>query len=343
MKFSVWKKFYDRTFALQRGISVGYFMFLQAAVSAIKVQRSPDTVIYIPAGAAGSLHTGIKGDADMKMTEKMTVWGVRGSFPMTGADYAEYGGNTCCISIDFGETAVILDAGSGLARLGRELERQHRKRADILITHVHMDHCLGLFGFRLFHDPEAEIHLYGTAHDGIPFHQCLHTLAGPPYWPLGLNDFPARVLIHEVCPGDTFRLSGMENMPQVPAVQTLAGNHPNQSLFYRLEWSGKSILYALDCELDDCLRSSLTEFARNTDLLIWDASFTEEDLLRRKGWGHSAWKEGAALGRAAGAGRVLMTHYAADYADDFLRKQEETAAMQDSIILFAKEGMELSL
>lgn len=274
---------------------------------------------------------------------KITVWGVRGSLPAAGIDYMEYGGNTSCILADCGDRIVIFDGGSGLIPLGSALRSMGQKRIDILVSHLHMDHCLGLFGFPLFHDPQARIHLYGAPQEGKSFRTNLEGLLRPPYWPLGLKDFAAQVEVHELTPGESFRLAGDQRLSEALTIRTLPGNHPNQSLLYRLERGDKSVIYALDCELDDHFRRSLTDFARNGSLLIWDANFTENDYLRHKGWGHSTWEQGIALRQSAGAGTVLMTHYSTGYTDSFLREQERLCARADPSSRFAKEGMEIIL
>lgn len=290
-----------------------------------------------------SAFSGQKGKIMEKSAWTVKVWGVRGSFPVPEKDFLEYGGNTSCVSADCGEKLIVFDAGSGLIRLGNAISHSGRKRVDILLSHLHIDHCLGLFGFRLLHDPEAQIHLYGSAQEGRSFRENLERLFCTPYWPLGLEDFPARIELHEVAPGTSFRLAGEENAAEGIEVRTLAGNHPNGSLLYRLESGEKSIVYALDCETDGDTALRLAEFSHGADLLIWDANFTEEELGRRTGWGHSSWRQGIALRRAANAKTVLMTHFSSDYTDEFLRGQEQLAAQADTAVLFAKEGTEVML
>ena len=63
----------------------------------------------------------------------------------------------------------------------------------------------------------------------------------------------------------------------------------------------------LDCETDGRMSAALQAFARDGKLLIWDANFTDEDLGRCAGWGHSSWRQGMELGRAAGAGLGVVT------------------------------------
>ena len=267
----------------------------------------------------------------METAGSVTVLGVRGSFPLTGRDYLEYGGNTSCFLVELGGETVILDAGSGLASLGAAVPLPGgRKRVHILLSHLHIDHIMGLFAFSLLHDPAAEIFLYGDA----PLRSRLGAVLGPPYWPLGLDDFRSRVRVRELAPGAQLSLGDSV------AVSTLRGNHPGDSLLYRLEGGGKTLVYALDCEMDRDMSTALTRFAQSADLLIWDATFAPGGL--KKGWGHSTWQEGLALGRAAGVKRVLMTHYAQTYSDRFLSEQEKLAVTGGRCV-FAKEGMILSL
>jgi phosphoribosyl 1,2-cyclic phosphodiesterase len=60
----------------------------------------------------------------------MTInfWGVRGSVPSPGSSTVRYGGNTSCVSLDFGDKILVLDAGTGIRRLGKSL----RERPSVL-------------------------------------------------------------------------------------------------------------------------------------------------------------------------------------------------------------------
>ena len=266
----------------------------------------------------------------------VTVQGTRGAVPMAEAAFLKYGGNTSCISACCGSELVVFDAGSGIIRLDSALKGYDRpEQIHILISHLHLDHIQGLAGFRPLRDPTADIHLYGEARDGVSFHTQLDRMFGPPYWPVGLEDCQAQLTIHEIGP-DTqfFPAEGL-------SVRTLRSCHPDQSLIYRLDGRGRSIVYTLDCELTGGIAPVLTDFAQGCDLLIWDANFTEADL--QKGWGHSTWEQGLDIARAAGAARVLMTHYNRSYTDAFLQEQEQLAKQKSDTCIFAREGMEIVL
>lgn len=255
---------------------------------------------------------------------------------MAKAAFFKYGGNTSCISVCCGSELVVFDAGSGIIHLGSALTGHNRPdRIHILISHLHLDHIQGLVGFQPLHDPAADIHLYGENRDGVSFRAQLDRVFGQPYWPLGLEDCRAKLTVHEVGPDAQFFLA------EELSVCTLRSRHPNESLIYRLEGQGRSVVYTLDCELMDGIAPVLTDFARNCDLLIWDANFTEADL--QKGWGHSTWEQGLDTARAAGAARILMTHYDRSYTDAFLQEQEQLAKQKSDTCIFAQEGMEIVL
>src|SRR2546429_5640977 len=103
------------------------------------------------------------------MAYTVTFWGTRGSIPTPGAHTARYGGNTPCVAVEGtgrkgGGQLVILDAGTGIRALGRELvERQQSAvQAEILLAHAHWDHIQGLPHFKLFFAPGNAVRIWGS-------------------------------------------------------------------------------------------------------------------------------------------------------------------------------------
>lgn len=268
--------------------------------------------------------------------KSVSVFGVRGAFPMEDDAFREFGGNTSCIAVDCGEDLIVLDAGSGIVSLGLTLaENAQFQRIHILLSHLHLDHIEGLMGFSPLFRADADIHIYGERQGDSSFRERLNRVLGPPYWPIGLDDVPSEPTVHEIGPEMSF--AAAEGL----TVRTFRGCHPNRSLLYRIENDASSVVYALDCELTEGLFPKLADFARDCTLLIWDANFTDEDL--KSGWGHSTWKQGIRVAQAAGADQVLMTHYDRHYTDDLLREQERAARRTDESCLFAREGMVINL
>lgn len=266
----------------------------------------------------------------------VTVWGTRGAMSAAKADHLKYGGNTSCISVCCCGELVVFDAGSGIVQLdAARLDGRQGKRVHLLFSHLHLDHVGGLIGFPLLQDPAVELHLYGEARDGVGLRAQLDRLFGPPYWPVGLDSLGATLTVREI--GPDMQFSPAKGL----SVRTLRSCHPNQSLIYRLDGMGRSVVYTPDCELTDSIAPALTDFARGCDLLIWDANFAGADL--QPGWGHSTWQQGLDIAHAAGAARVLMTHYDRSYTDVFLQAQERLARQKSDACIFAREGMEIAL
>lgn len=260
---------------------------------------------------------------------EISVWGVRGSAPVPSKEFMEYGGNTSCFSVKSENQVIIFDMGTGLTVLGKKLVKQKMVRFDILLGHLHIDHLLGLFSFQPLFCPETEIHLYGR----IGLEENIKKFLSPPWYPLKVEDFAAKIYFHEIEPENHFRLGKF-------LVSTIKGNHPDGDIIYRLDGDGKSFVYALDCECDRETVSGLSRFAHGSDVMVWDANFTEEDF--KQGWGHSTWKQGIKIGHEANIKHVLMAHYNCEYTDVFLHEQEKIAC-EDKSCIFAKERMRLRI
>ncbi|MCJ7542676.1 MAG: MBL fold metallo-hydrolase, partial [Desulfobacterales bacterium] len=78
---------------------------------------------------------------------KVTFYGTRGSMPVPDTDYMHYGGNTSCILVTFSKGRVaILDAGTGIRKLGNDLLRNAHEQygnISIILSHTHWDHIQG--------------------------------------------------------------------------------------------------------------------------------------------------------------------------------------------------------
>src|SRR5262249_28071741 len=99
------------------------------------------------------------GDSGMRVT----LWGTRGSLASPGPDTARYGGNTSCVEVEGADgTVLVLDAGTGIRRLGGTLPKS-LSRVDLLLTHLHMDHVQGLGFFAPLYNPAVAVHIWGPA------------------------------------------------------------------------------------------------------------------------------------------------------------------------------------
>src|ERR1700712_868605 len=117
---------------------------------------------------------------------KISLRGVRGSIPTTGADTAYYGGNTSCTIVSEEDCFLVLDGGSGMRNFSLP-ESTATKRVDILLTHLHFDHIQGLGFFNPFFDPLMEVHIWGPVSSTQSLHSRLSRYLSPPLFPVLLR------------------------------------------------------------------------------------------------------------------------------------------------------------
>ena len=143
---------------------------------------------------------------------KVTFWGTRGSLAAPGPETVHYGGNTVCVEVRGSEDhAVILDAGTGIRRLGAALSPATR-RIDLLLSHLHMDHIIGLGFFAPLHQPDLEVHMWGPASTTLDLGERLARYLSPPLFPVHVRELECRLTLHDV-PLDDFELPGFRAEP----------------------------------------------------------------------------------------------------------------------------------
>ena len=52
---------------------------------------------------------------------KITFWGIRGSFPTPDINKMDFGGDTSCVSLETNDQILILDMGTGIRKLGENI------------------------------------------------------------------------------------------------------------------------------------------------------------------------------------------------------------------------------
>lgn len=247
---------------------------------------------------------------------KALLWGVRGSLASFGPENIRFGGNTSCVAVH-GEagTLLVLDAGTGIRRLGSRLGRTF-PRIDILLTHLHMDHLQGLGFFGPLFDPELEVHVWGPATSTMHLDSRLNRYLSPPLFPVRLRDFPSRLTCHDV-PRGSFELGGF-------AVTSDFVCHPGLTVGYRIETGSRVLAYLPDHEPalseddfpHDPLWTSGYEIARDADVLIHDSQLAPSEYATRVGWGHSTVMDAIAFADLAGARRLVTYHHDPSHDDE---------------------------
>ncbi|MBD2044019.1 MBL fold metallo-hydrolase [Microcoleus sp. FACHB-672] len=269
-------------------------------------------------------------------------WGVRGSVPSPGKDTVRYGGNTSCMEMRLGDKRLIFDGGTGLQRLGQHLLKEMPVTADIFFTHYHWDHIQGFPFFTPAFIQGNSFHIHGAVPpDAESMKQHFIERVLHPNSPVPISGMQADLKFSEVMPGDVITLDDI-------TLETGHLNHPNNAMGYRVTWRGHTVFYCTDTEhFPDRIDESVLHLARDADLFIYDAMYTDEEYHNPKspkiGWGHSTWQEGARIAKEAGVKRFVVFHHEPTHSDEFLdRMAEEVYATCPNAVL-AYEGMILDV
>ena len=127
-------------------------------------------------------------------------WGARGSTPVWGEEYLKYGGSTTCIELRTrDDEIIIIDAGSGIRKLGNNLLKEKRHEYSILLTHAHWDHVMGFPFFKPIYVKGKRIDMYGFpfAQDSVK-QMILRTMVHPNF-PVHFEDITADISFRKCC------------------------------------------------------------------------------------------------------------------------------------------------
>lgn len=274
------------------------------------------------------------------MSMTIRFWGVRGSIAAPGEDTVKVGGNTSCVELVAGGSRLILDAGTGLRRLGNELMKQGTVDVTLLLSHVHWDHIQGLPFFTPLYVPGTRLHVVSGS-NGTPTRDILRRQMSAPTFPVDFNEVPASLSYLEVRERQRFVAGDTE-------VTVAKANHPDAVYAYRVEHRGRSVVYATDTEHYSCVDPRLAALARNADVLIYDAQYLPTEYIgeagmSRVGWGHSTWEAAVALARAANVGQLVLFHHDPTRSDDAVAAIEALAQERFTDTLAAREGTSLTV
>lgn len=294
---------------------------------------------------------------------RIKFWGVRGSVPAPGPETVYYGGNTSCVEVRADGELIILDAGTGIRPLGRELQREFGERPlrlSILISHTHWDHIQGFPFFTPAYDQRNQVTVFAFEGPRKGVEATLSIQMESPYFPISMQEMPGHVEFEELKSLD-FRLGKVD-------VKAAFMNHPGVCVGYKLLTRAGAVAYFPDNELFGRLRSSAashlsqehTDFARKQDLklqefisgaavVISDAQYDCQEYAEHVGWGHSCVDDVVDLAIAANVRQLFLFHHDPDHSDAHIAQmlagaRKQVAEAGSSLLVeAAREGMEIIL
>ena len=300
---------------------------------------------------------------------RVKFWGVRGSIASPGKETSEFGGNTSCIEMEDDDGNVfVFDAGTGIRALGMDLAKRKVNNIHLFITHTHWDHIQGFPFFTPAYIPGTTIHIYGPSHFEKTLKKIMDLQMDYAYFPISMQQLNAKI--------DYTQLKEASLEIGKTTISTKYSNHPVTGLCYKVSCNGKTVVYSGDTEpyynvLNTGAKPAESDFAnefgeqesdeniedivaeRNelhrkfcqSDLLIHDAQYTEEEYGKFKGWGHSPMEAVIRMAESVDVKQMALNHHDPTRSDQNLHDLQAKlqTAFPKMNLFFTKEGMEIRL
>ncbi|MEE3716799.1 MBL fold metallo-hydrolase [Tumidithrix elongata RA019] len=270
-------------------------------------------------------------------------WGVRGSIATPGVSTVRYGGNTPCVEMRCHGKRLIFDGGTGLRVLGQHLLKEMPIDAHLFFTHSHWDHIQGFPFFTPAFIKGNTFHIYGkVAPNGQTMQDRLEEQMLHPNFPVPLRIMGAAMHFRDV------EVPSKIDLGNGVTVEPGMLNHPGEATGYRVSWGNESAVYATDTEhFADRIDESLVHLARDADVLIIDATYSDEQYWSKTspkvGWGHSTWQEAVKLAEAANVKTLVIFHHDPVHSDDYLDEIGRQVQEKFPSAVMAREGMAISI
>jgi ribonuclease BN (tRNA processing enzyme) len=233
-------------------------------------------------------------------------WGSRGSIPVSGAEYLKYGGDTTCMEIhsDSGEI-IIVDAGTGIRKLGNHLMKENLLKYHFIFTHAHWDHLMGFPFFKPLYSEDASLQMLRCPFQKTFVETMLSKVMTPPNFPVRYADIRAKIEYEQACPS-RFDIGSISVIP-------IQISHPNNGSGYKFIENDKQFVFLTDNELGYVHPNGLPfeafrDFCEGADLLIHDAEYTPEEYRTTIEWGHSVYTDVLKLAVQAGVKQLGLFH-----------------------------------
>jgi phosphoribosyl 1,2-cyclic phosphodiesterase len=258
------------------------------------------------------------------MKNYLKFWGTRGSCPVSGPEYAIFGGNTISLELRYEDTLVIFDAGTGIRPLGIQLKKENIRKVDLFLSHTHWDHISGLPFFDLLHTPGVEIHIWS------PQPNCkklFEDLLAVEFFPVAFDQLQSTLIFHTIHPKTPVTIGPI-------SIDFHLTQHPGLTCGFKIKTPKQSIAYITDNEMFQNYHGqigpippevlepyqNLITFFKHVDLLIHEAQYTPEEYLKKAGWGHSSIMNTIGLVQQTAPQKWYVTHHEPKHSDKELRR-----------------------
>jgi phosphoribosyl 1,2-cyclic phosphodiesterase len=274
------------------------------------------------------------------MGMRVKFWGVRGSTPTPQAENLRYGGNTSCVEVRIDGQLYIFDCGTGFRTLGKSLQQEFDAKpiyAHVFLSHFHWDHIQGIPFFGPLYSSADNYFFFHSSSRTRGLQRAIEEQMSDPYFPVDMSEMAAHRNFYDI---EEDRIAFDQCI-----VQSMWLNHPQGCLGFRIETGDKVVVYATDNEPGHpVFDKNVRQLAEGADVLIYDAQYLPEEYeARKRGWGHSHWREAVNIVMESGAKELVLFHHDPDHDDAIVDNVVAKAREFYPKVRAASEGLELDL
>lgn len=267
-------------------------------------------------------------------------WGVRGSTPTPQVENMRYGGNTSCVEVRVNGHVYIFDCGTGFRNLGKQLASEFSGKAlyaHIFISHFHWDHIQGIPFFAPLYESRENYFFFHSSNRTRGPQRAIEAQMADPYFPVDMREMAAHRNFYDI---EEDRIDFDDC-----SIQSMWLNHPQGCLGFRIETENGVLVYATDNEPGDSVfDKNVRKLAEGADVLIYDAQYLPEEYeAKKRGWGHSHWREAVNIVMESGAKELILFHHDPDHSDALVDNIVMAARQYYPKVRGASEGMEIQL
>ena len=271
---------------------------------------------------------------------QVKFWGVRGSTPTPQVENMRYGGNTSCVEVCVGGNTYIFDCGTGFRNLGKSLTERAKGapiHAHIFISHFHWDHIQGIPFFAPLYENRENYFFFHSSSRSRGLQRAIEEQMADPYFPVDMSEMAAHRNFYDI---EEDRIAFDECV-----IQSMWLNHPQGCLGFRLETKDGILVYATDNEPGHpVFDKNVRKLAQGADLLIYDAQYLPEEYeAKKRGWGHSTWREAVDIVMESGTKELVLFHHDPDHNDACVDNIVAAAKSYYPRVCAASEGLEIEV
>lgn len=245
------------------------------------------------------------------MTKYLKFWGTRGSCPVSGPDYLQFGGNTACLELRYDDHLIIFDAGTGIRPLGETLH--NIKTIDLFIGHTHWDHLIGFPFFKPIYEKGIQINIWAPHGEGRSVRERFDDIFSQEFFPIHLNEIQANLNFKTMKEKQPIKIGPL-------TLDFHATNHPGLTYCFKIITPHQTISYITDNEIDIPAQQSFIDFHKHSDIFVHEAQYSRAEYQKKSGWGHSSFTNAISLISLIQPAHWFITHHDPQHTDTDLKQ-----------------------